>query len=138
MRLITLAIAAAPLLIAGCVDQEFFVRQNVTYDRYERDFVGCATRATQEVPTNTQVGWMPYVGVYSADTNAALRGKNFELCMRDRGYQKVKVPYCEGNKLKAATAQAKRPQGRGRKMTINKASCWVGKPDGSPFLYSGT
>ena len=63
MRLIVLALSVAPLLVGGCVDQEFFVRQNVTYDRYERDFVGCATRATQEVPTNTQVGWMPYGGV---------------------------------------------------------------------------
>lgn len=137
MRLIVLALSVAPLLVGGCVDQEFFVRQNVTYDRYERDFVGCATRATQEVPTNTQVGWMPYVGVYSADTNAALRGKNFELCMRDRGYQKVKMPYCQGEKLKAATAQAKAPQNRQRKMKVTSASCWVGKADGSPFLYSG-
>ena len=138
MRILTVLFCMAPLILAGCVDQEFFVRQNVTYDRYERDFVGCATRATQEVPTNTQVGWMPYVGIYSADTNAALRGKNFELCMRDRGYQKVKIPYCSGDKLKAANAQAKAPQDRRRRMKVTQASCWVGKPDGAPFLYSGT
>jgi hypothetical protein len=122
--------------VAGCVDQDFFVRQNVTYDKYERDSVSCATRATQQVPTNTQVGWAPYVGVYSTDVNAALRAKNLEICMRDKGYQKVKIPFCQGERLKAATAASKSPQIRSKRMKINKTSCWLNRPDGSAFLYS--
>ena len=125
------------LVLAGCVDQEHFVKQNVTYDRYERDYVACATSATQEVPTNTQVGWAPYVGIYSADTNTALRLKNFEICMRDRGYQKVSMPYCTGDELKKATEMSKARQDRSRRMVINSRSCYINTADGSPFLYSG-
>jgi hypothetical protein len=74
------------LSLTGCVTNEFYVKNGVTLDMYERDGVGCATTATQAVPTNTQIGWAPYVGIYSADTNAPLRDKNMEICMRDRGY----------------------------------------------------
>ena len=123
-------------LLTGCVSNEFFVKQGVTFDKYERDSVGCATTATQAVPTNTQVGWAPYVGLYSVDTNSALRSKNLEICMRDRGYQKVAIPYCSGDAMKAATERAKQPQDRTRRMKITANSCYVLGPDGSPALYT--
>ena len=122
--------------VSGCVSNEFFVKQGVTFDRYERDSVSCATQATQSVPTNTQVGWAPYVGLYSVDTNEGLRGKNLEICMRDRGYQKVAIPYCAGPSLKAATEKAKLPQDRNKKMRITKDSCYVFGADGTPALHT--
>jgi hypothetical protein len=129
-------ISISALLVAGCVPNEFFVQQGVTYDRYERDSIGCATEATQAVPTNTQVGWAPYVGLYSVDTNSTLRGQNLEICMRDRGYQKVSIPYCNGAALTAATEQSKQPQDRNRTMRIVAESCYVLGNNGQPFLYS--
>ncbi|MGB8815571.1 MAG: hypothetical protein WCC57_20530, partial [Paracoccaceae bacterium] len=124
------------MILTGCVPSEFFVKSGVTFDRYERDSVGCATQASQAVPTNTQVGWAPYVGLYSVDANAGLRGKNLEICMRDRGYQKVSIPYCTGVSLKAATDAAKLPQDRNKSMTITKASCYVLGAAGTPSLYT--
>ncbi len=60
-------ILCGALALGGCVDQNFFVKNAVTYDRYERDYVGCSTAAAQKVPTNTQVGWMPYVGIQESN-----------------------------------------------------------------------
>ncbi len=79
---------------------------------------------------------VPYVGIYSADTNTALRTKNFELCMRDHGYAQAKLPFCTGDKAKAAEKRARLPQNRARVMHITQASCYVHKPDGTPFLYT--
>ena len=136
MRSVFAAVAVS-FVVGGCVDQDLFVRQNVTYDRYERDAVGCATKASQQVPTNTQVSWAPYVGIYSTDVNAPLRNKNYEICMRDRGYKKVKIPFCQGDKAKTAAELAKSPKVRQMRMKVGQNSCWVNKPDGSVFLYSG-
>jgi hypothetical protein len=110
------------LSLTGCVTNEFYVKNGVTLDMYERDGVGCATTATQAVPTNTQIGWAPYVGIYSADTNAPLRDKNMEICMRDRGYQKIPVPYCAGEKLKEATAAVQTTPDPNTRMRISKNS----------------
>ena len=126
------------LAVSGCVSQDFWVRNSVTYDKYERDFVGCQTLATQAVPTNTQVGWVPYGGVYSVDTNSPLRLKNFEICMRDRGYSQQPIPYCSGDALTAADAQARLPVDRNRRMKISANSCYTFGPDGTPYIFSGT
>lgn len=127
----------AAIFLSGCIDQSFFVKQNVTYDRYERDYIGCATTATQNVPTNTQVGWAPYVGIYSADTNSALRLKNFELCMRDKGYQQRSLPYCQNEKAQLARDLMNAPRDRTRRMKITSQSCYITQTNGQPFLYSG-
>ena len=126
------------LTLASCVQQQFWVKNAVTYDRYERDFVGCQTTATQSVPTNTQVTWAPYVGIYSVDTNSALRTKNFELCMRDKGYSQVILNACTGSSLEAARKQMALPQDRSKIMQIRANACYTFKGDGSPFLYMGT
>jgi hypothetical protein len=122
--------------LSGCVTSEFYVKQGVTLDRYQRDTVGCATSATQAVPTNTQVSWAPYVGIYSVDTNEGLRGQNLEICMRDRGYQKVAIPYCAGDALASATESSKTPQDRNRKMIISQSSCYVFDAAGNPYLFT--
>lgn len=135
IKIVVLATASA-LSLSACVSNDFYVRQGVTYDRYERDGVACATQATQAVPTNTQVSWAPYVGIYSVDTNSPLRDKNMEICMRDRGYQRIAISYCEGDSAAAATKAAKQPADRNRQMRITSQSCYVLAPDGSPFLYT--
>lgn len=134
MRVVISMVAVVAL--SACVQQQFWVKNAVTYDRYERDFVGCQTVATQSVPTNTQVAWAPYVGVYSVDTNSALPTKNFELCMRDKGYSQVALQPCTGADLEAARNQMTRPQDRSRTMQIGPKSCYTLKADGSPFLHT--
>lgn len=124
-------------MLAGCVEQATFAKNNVTYDRYERDKVQCATRAAQEVPVNTQVTWAPYVGIYSVDTNATLRKKNFEICMRDKGYDQVTLPYCSGKAREAATEAAASPGIRSKRMSITPKSCYINTTDGTIFVYSG-
>lgn len=131
-------VLAAALLISGCVEQQIWVRNNVTYDQYERDFVGCQTTATQAVPTNTQVSWAPYVGIYSVDTNSQLRQSNFEICMRDRGYSPVTVEPCTGTAQTAANEQSRLPSDRNRVLTVTANTCYVYRNDGTPYLYSGT
>lgn len=125
----------APFTLAACVGQEFYVRQNVTFDRYERDTVACRTLATQAVPTNTQVGWAPYVGIYSVDTNEGLRASNHELCMRDRGYQPVEIPYCSGEAATAATQASRQPRNRNERMRIASNSCYITTAEGS-YLFT--
>ena len=131
-----LALVALSVSLSGCVANDIYVKQGVTMDRYERDGVGCATEATQAVPTNTQVGWAPYVGIYSADTNLPLREKNMEICMRDRGYQKVSLPYCSGAALKAATAEAKLPRSSTKTMRVGTGSCYIMDAKGQAYLYT--
>lgn len=130
-KLIVVAIA-----LSGCVPQEFFVKNNVTYDRYERDSLACATKVTQQVPTNTQVGWAPYVGVYSSDTNAPLRAANFELCMRDKGYQKVQVPMCSGDQTAALATGFGSDARRAQRMKVKSNSCFVMNSKGEQLLYT--
>jgi len=131
---------AVPLIVVtilgGCVDKEVFAKNSVTYDQYERDYVACGTLASQAAPTNTQVAWAPYVGIYSVDTNEQLRISNFEICMRDKGYSEVKLPYCQGESAKAAQNLMSLPQNRQARMRIVSGSCYVLKPDQSPFIYS--
>lgn len=134
MRFVVLAVSFS--ILAGCVKQEFFYKNEVTYDRYERDYVGCATSASQDVPTNTQVGWAPYVGIYSTDTNSALRIKSFELCMRDRGYAKATIPYCAGAKANEAQKLSAQPQSRARRMKVTQESCYITTLNGAPYLYT--
>lgn len=124
------------IFLSGCVSSEFYVKQGVSADRYERDGVGCATAAAQAVPTNTQVAWAPYVGIYSVDTNNVLRDKNMEICMRDRGYQRVPVPYCAGTDVTKATEMSKRPRDPNKMMHVTADSCYILDGKGAPFLYT--
>jgi hypothetical protein len=124
------------LPITACVTAEQYVKQGVTLDRYQRDTVGCATKVTQAVPTNTQVAWAPYVGIYSVDTNESLRVANLDICMRDLGYQKVAIPYCQGENEPKASKLANEPLDRSRRLTINENTCYVSRMDGSTFIYT--
>lgn len=129
-------VAVAGFALAGCVQQEFFVRQDVNYDRYQRDTAACATKATQEVSANTQVGWVPYVGVYSVDANAGLRQTNFEICMRDRGYSKVALPGCSANAGAAQQEGFGSTSRLGQNLKISDQSCFVLSPRGETLLYT--
>ena len=135
MKLKFAVFVAASLSLTGCLEQDFYVRQGVTFDRYQRDTIGCATSATQSVPTNTQLSWAPYVGVYSVDTNVSLRTANLDICLRDKGYQKVTIPYCADASLTSATAAAKGPRDMNRKMAITASSCYINTQSG-PFFFN--
>jgi hypothetical protein len=136
MRTGLISVAAFAMVLSGCVTTEMFVKQGVTMDRYERDTVGCATKVTQAVPTNTQVAWAPYVGIYSVDTNSGLRSANLDICMRDKGYQKRPVPYCQGDIMKDATAAAAMPPDSKRRLNITADTCYVNRADGRQFIYT--
>lgn len=132
----TLFLIGAACLLIGCVDQDFFVKNNVTYETYERQYVGCQTEATQKVPTNTQVTWAPYVGIYSVDTNSGLRAKNFEICMRDHGYVPVTLPYCTGDAATLANQESRQPQDRTKHMTITSETCYITTSTGKNHIYT--
>jgi hypothetical protein len=129
-------VAASLAMLTGCVSQEFQIKQNVTYDQYQRDSTQCGAAATQQVGTNTQVGWAPYVGIYSVDANAGLRNQQFDICMRDKGYVKRSVPGCSSN------ATAAQQTGFGSEKRLNQTlklaenSCYVLTPTGSRLLYT--
>jgi hypothetical protein len=130
-------LTSASLVLSGCISQQFYVKNGVTLDRYERDGVFCATKATQEVGTNTQIAWDYYAGLYTADTNNELRARNMEICMRDRGYAYVEIPMCTGDQLKKANEKAKQPRNLKNRMKVNSSSCYTVNSDGKPLLYSG-
>lgn len=127
---------AAVTLTCSCVATTFPVKQGVTFDRYERDTVSCAAESTRQVPTNTQVAWAPYVGIYSVDTNAQLRGKSNEICLRDKGYEMMQIPYCGSALVEAANTAARATRDRKRVMRVSPESCYVIAPNGQPFLYT--
>ncbi len=125
------------IFAAGCVDQTFHVRQNVSYDRFERDAVQCRTIALQNVPNNSVTNWMPYVGFYTEDTNAVLRQQNHNICMGDRGYQEITVPACTGAVASAARAIFSNPQYRQSTMNIQADTCYITDASSNVYFYPG-
>ena len=93
--------------LGGCVagGGSYYVKQGVTYDRYQRDFLACANEATANAPASNQVQWAPYVGLYTVDANTGLRNANVEICMRNKGYSNVEIPYCPMEKREAAFSE---------------------------------
>jgi len=116
------------LVVSGCVPVGFWVKEGVRLSDHQRTQTGCEVKAAQDVPTNTQVGWAPYVGVYSADQNANLRQRVIAQCMGDNGYQLVELPQCSGT-LTSEVRSGKRPPKE--RMHVSPQSCWVSMPDGS-------
>lgn len=132
------AIALVASLSAGCAParQDFYVKPDVTLDRYERDALACVNQATAATPTNTQIGWMPYVGLYSADTNAGLRAANVQLCMRDRGYQLVQFPACQTNIPEAQRFGFGDRTRLGQRLKVGPQSCVTWGAQGETILYT--
>ena len=92
--------AVANIALAGCVAQETFGKNRMTYSDFERDRATCETKASQEVAVNRSPGAELAValltGVYQTqDANAATRLRNFESCMIKKGYTRVEMPACK-------------------------------------------
>ncbi|MCV2877585.1 hypothetical protein OE699_01865 [Sedimentimonas flavescens] len=137
LKLLNYAIGTIALVaVSGCVPTMIPIKNGVTYDRYERDTVGCAAESSRQVPTNTQVNWDPYIGIYSTDTNAKLRNSTNEICLRDKGYQMVQLPYCSGKALTAATEASKQRTDLRKVMHATSNSCYINRGDGTIYLYT--
>jgi len=125
------------LALSGCVSQEFYVKSNVTFDRYNRDVVACQTEVTQAIPSNTQVTFDPITfWIYSTDRNDKLRQSAMGICMRDKGYTQVELPYCTKNAVEATEngfGSMKRPNQR---LNIQPNSCWVNTNQGESRFYT--
>lgn len=126
----------ASVLVSGCVEQTFQVRQNISYERFERDSVQCRTTALQNVPNNSVTTWMPYVGFYTEDTNAVLRLNNYNICMRDLNYQELTVPPCTGEAASVARLLFSDPGYRRTEMRIQANTCFVTNMSQQVYFYS--
>lgn len=121
------------LALPGCVPTEIWLREGITVADRSRIVTNCQVAATQNVPTNTQVGWAPYVGIYSADTNATLRNRVITQCFADKGLRRVELPVCSAEVSSAI--RAKRPSGRER-IKVTENTCYVQMLDGSQYIYN--
>ncbi len=121
-------VALASFVLAGCVSQPMMVRPGIEYAAYERDRTECAARATQSIPSNTQFGWAPYVGIYSVDTNAGIKRKFFEQCMRSRGYSRHELPMCDGKTISAALKAVRTDAIMKTKIARTGELCWFRDP----------
>lgn len=130
------ATISAVSLTACAGPEPMYVKEGVTYLQYQRDTVSCLTQAAQAVPSNTQLSWKPYVGLYTADTNEPLKVANADLCLREKGYSKVTVPLCD---------QAVRTQGMygpqtdtdpNKRMHVGPGSCYYIGPDMRKNLHN--
>lgn len=119
-------------LLAGCVPTQYWVKNGVTLAQYQREQTQCEVTGAQSVPTNTQVGWAPYVGIYSADTNSGLRDRVIAQCMTDKGYQYVELPTCGSDiaaKFRSGEITAR------EKMLVTPQTCVISTGNG-PMLYT--
>ena len=134
-------IIAGLLFATACAEggyvhtRNFFLKNGVSYDRYERDTVSCVNLATVAAPNAPQVGWIPYVGVYSVDQNTGLRQANLEICMRDNGYAYVPVPLCPRERRADTIANGfGRKSDLSQRLSVRADSCFVGHQ--GQFLFS--
>lgn len=123
-----LGLSVSLVLLAGCVNQETFVKNNITYSKYEQDVAFCKTKSTKEVAVNRSPGAELVValltGAYAVqDANAEARAANYNACMISKGYQRVELPMC-GN-----TTEAKKvgtgPLTASRKIEVGSGSCYT-------------
>jgi len=116
------------LSLAGCAPtvSNYYVKQGVTYDQYQRDALACANEATANAPDSNQVQWAPYVGVYTVDANTGLRNANVEICMRNKGYSNVAIPYCPMEKREAAFSEGFGDRNRlNQRLSVGQETCVV-------------
>jgi len=121
-------VAGFAVSLAGCVNQETFLKNNITYSMFERDVAECQTSSTQEVPVNrspgAEVAIAIFTGVYSVqDANAQARVSNYNSCMISKGYQRVDLPTCK-NKSEAKQLGAG-PLTASRKIEVGAGSCYA-------------
>tara|TARA_R110002049_G_C9132760_1_gene559128 strand:- start:706 stop:1125 length:420 start_codon:yes stop_codon:yes gene_type:complete len=123
-----LLVSVCSAVLAGCVNQETFVKNNITYSKYEQDVAHCKTKATQEVAVNrsqgAEVAIAIFTGVYSVqDANSDARVANYNSCMISKGYQRVELPACKNNNEAKKTGVG--PLTASRKIDVGTGSCYA-------------
>lgn len=136
MKKSLLLLVGISILVSGCVEQAFHVKQNIRYRDYEKDAVECRTEALQNVPNNSVTTWMPYVGIYTTDTNLVLRENNYRICMQDRGYQEATIQPCTGDAAAEARSILDDQAHRDARMSIQPGTCYVGNTVGLVYFYN--
>jgi len=121
-------LSAFTVLLAGCVSQEAFVKNNITYSKYEQDVAYCQTKSTQEVAVNRSPGAELAValltGSYAVqDANASARAANYNSCMISKGYQRVELPACTNAKTAKDTGVG--PLTASQKINVGANSCYT-------------
>lgn len=131
METILKKLFALPLFalgVVGCVNQETFVKNNITYSKYEQDVAYCQTKSTQEVAVNRSPGAELAValltGAYAVqDANATARTANYNSCMISKGYQRVELQQCKD--LSKAKKTGAGPLTATQEINIGADSCYV-------------
>ena len=121
------------VVLAGCVNQETFVRNDITYSKYEQDVAECKTKSTQEVAVNrsqgAEVAIAIFTGVYAVqDANGEARLANYNSCMIAKGYQRVELPACKNNSDAKKTGAG--PLTASRKINVGPGSCYASDAKG--------
>ncbi len=129
-------VAVVGLVLAGCISKPMMVRPGISYGRYEADRTRCMARAVQEVPNNTQIGWAPYVGLYSVDVNAGIKRKVYEQCMRAKGYQRAELPGCDGKTIELARAAIRNDAIQRMKLGQPAEMCWFTDASGEERIFT--
>ena len=109
---------AVPIVLAGCaMPIEAWINPGVEATRAERTLLNCEAEARQDFPVAMQTDWNSTITIggrfcddpfcfgaarvlptaRQRDVNADLRTRSVDLCMKEAGYTKVRVPPCPAN-----------------------------------------
>ena len=109
---------AVPIVLAGCaMPIEAWINHGVEATRAERTLLNCEAEARQDFPVAMQTDWNSTITIggrfcdypfcfcaarvlptaRQRDVNADLRTRSVDLCMKEAGYTKVRVPPCPAN-----------------------------------------
>jgi len=126
-------VSICSVFLAGCVNQEAFIKNNITYSKYEQDVAHCKTKSTQDVPVNRSPGAelaiAIFTGVYAVqDANAEARTANYNSCMISKGYQRVELPACKNSSEAKKTGVG--PLTASRKIDVGQGSCYAADTQG--------
>lgn len=154
---------AVIVLVSGCemttedlvkqgkpIEKFYPVKNGVTIDRYNDDFLNCEIEAAQRVPQNMSIGTTPIVRTpvrtqcystgygnmsctqtggqtygghaYSYDANAGLRIEAQRQCLARSGYRVIEIPKCPPN-AKVRPVSVKLPP-------LSANTCYVAYDDG--------
>ena len=121
-------LSALVAALTGCVSQEAFVKNGITYSKYEQDDAICQTKSTQEVAVNrspgAEVAVALFTGVYAVqDANAVARASNYNSCMISKGYQRIELPLCTNAKTAKETGVG--PLTATKKIEVAANSCYA-------------
>lgn len=129
-------VAGSAVLLSGCIEQTAMVRPGITYGRYEADRTSCMAKTVREIPNNTQIGWAPYVGIYSVDVNSGVKRKVYEQCMRSKGYRRAELPACDAETIKVAQSAIRSDSIQRMKLGQPSEMCWFIDREGEERLFT--